>query len=272
MDRVIDDPSALYLIGFSEVRPVPSELERFGIQALRASKVQAWIKMIPRTEFEGSQAEKNLSNMDWLTPRVLAHDQIVSLLSQRFDFYPVGFGTVFSSEASLRAMIDCNETALYRFLNRLGGRREYGIKFVGNIDRAAQILASRCMESTPIDARNGKHYLQQKKNHRAQCGNTRNYFCELFQSRFEALRVKYPNTKPRPIRSLSNQINGEITVGSLAMLLDGEEALVIGHWIQDWNVYECTATGIRLEWTGPWPVYSFAPTIDSNSSSCTRAA
>ncbi len=272
MDNTVSISSALYLIGFSEVRPVPAELECFGIQALRASRIQAWFKMIPRAEFDGPQAEMNLANVDWLTPRVLAHDQVVSLLSQRCDFYPASFGTVFSSEASLREMIDNNEFALNGFLRWLGGRREYGIKFVGNIDQAAQILSTRCTASTPVEVRNGKGYLQQKKVLRAQYGNAKNCLIETFQRRFEALRAEFPNTKSRPIRGLNNQVNGEIIVGNLAMLLDENETQVIAQWIQDWNLYECCATGIRLEWTGPWPVYSFAPTLDSNADYSAKAA
>ncbi len=77
---------ACYLLGFSPAsEPIKRDeqflLNQLGVEQLTVGEISVWFTQIERAEFEGPVAEKNLADLQWLTPRVLAHESINSNLS-----------------------------------------------------------------------------------------------------------------------------------------------------------------------------------------------
>ncbi|MCY2982484.1 MAG: GvpL/GvpF family gas vesicle protein [Planctomycetota bacterium] len=262
---------ALYLLGFSPNLETTSEpnidyatsvmIKYLGVEYVKVSGVIAWYKKIDRCDFEGDQGEKNLSDIQWLTPRVIAHERVVSGLSQQFPFYPSRFGTLFSSKISLGAFALSAQKTLLAFFTNIGEKLEWGLKFYGDPFRAAEILAQRdgiLLEGKP---QGGANYLKLRRLQREQNISKQSVLIQSYERALRSLQSQYQNVVSRPIVAAKNESTREEIVGNLAILVSPHESKKLIHWANDWNQTQISESATRVEITGPWPAYSFCPSL-----------
>ena len=278
------DTKALYLLGFSpslsresdtESHPRSDRLDAkldsqtitllnlLGIKQIETPAVWAWYKEIERTEFEGPEAEKNLANLQWLTPRVLAHETVVDKLSFRWAFYPARFGTLFSSHCKLKKFATSQTETLIHFFAQIRGKSEWGIKFLGDLARAAEIMAARnglLQDSKPTS---GANYLKLRQLQRVSTNATRALLDESYQIAYQSLKQRFSNIVSRSLRSVEGASTQEVLLGSLAILSNESTSNELSDWVIQWNTRQTFDTALRAELTGPWPAYSFCPSLSS---------
>ena len=257
---------ASYLLGFSPSaeRLQPTEmalLSQVGIEHCDIGSLTAWYKLIERSDFEGPIAEKNLADIQWLTPRVLAHEAIVSQISQRIPLYPSRFGALFSSLDRIREIASLNALGLQSFFQRIRGKSEWGIKFFGDSARMAVIVAERDGILQAGKATNGVNYLKLRQMQRAHTISAAGVFQSQVALAKEALTQRYQDLVSRPILNTTKTSTNEQLLGNLAILVRGGESDDLIAWASDWNEVQFTALGMRAQVTGPWPAYSFCPKL-----------
>ena len=236
-------------------------LEHFGIERLEVGPVWAWFKRIERADFEGPAGEKNLADIHWLTPRVIAHEKVVDQLSLQSSFYPARFGTLFSCESRLQAFVSQFSDQLLVFFQRIQGKKEWGIKFFGNHAQAAKIIAERegiVRQGVPLG---GAKYLKLKQLQRATSTVKSDFFITTMREAIQSLETQFSELIARPIPSTHQEATQGELLSNIAVLSSEPESNQLVGWVDDWNNTKSFTSGIHVELTGPWPAYSFCPSL-----------
>jgi len=266
---------ALYLIGFSNTQLVLSDelswLSFSGVEHCDYQSIRFWFKEMDRSDFEGPEAERNLANIEWLTPLVLAHDAAVSALSSQSPFYPARFGTLFSSEERISELIDAVEPTLQTFLDSLGRQREWGIKcFVNwpNVDTAYALEHGD--DAIPLPT-SGTNYLKARQMKKVRDAAIQSWIIEKLEIVRSFLRTRFADTVERPIPKKPDDDKTEKEdrewVGNFALLASEDQATDLLSILAETGQPEIFGTTTRpielmsFEMTGPWPAYSFSPSL-----------
>lgn len=279
-----NDNQALYLLGFSpqltQLRTIDASrtksasiesldvqtallLKQLGVESLEAGTVWAWFKRIERCDFEGPVGEKNLADIHWLTPRVIAHETVVAHLSQQSAFYPARFGTLFSTSERLSTYADQASGRLVEFFDRVRGKCEWGMKLYGDTAQAAEIIAQRdgiLKEGKPAG---GANYLKLRQLQREQSHFRTVFMAEAFETALRSLQSQFQEIVARPLVVQGKDSTREVLLGNLALLANAPDSEHLASWVKDWNSERTLETGVRVELTGPWPAYSFCPSLSA---------
>lgn len=270
--------NALYLLGFSPMlvsreggfssehefyNPETLSLaELFGIERLEAGPIFAWFTRVDRSEFEGEVGERNLADINWLTPRVMAHEHAIGQLNNQSSFYPARFGTLFSTEQALCAFTVSATSTLIDFFRMIKGKQEWGIKLYGNYAHAAQrkALESGIVQTgTPLK---GASYLKLKQMQRELSQSSSDAFSAAIDIAITSIQQAFSMAKKRPVKGGADGDSSEKLLATFAILEEFENADAVASWAEQWNRDSAINSGIRVEVTGPWPAYSFCPPLN----------
>jgi len=266
---------ALYLIGFSNTQLVLSDelswLCFSGVEHCDHRSIRFWFKAMDRTDFEGPEAERNLANIEWLTPLVLAHDAAVSALSSQSPFYPARFGTLFSSEERIFELIDAVQPTLETFLESLGRKREWGVKCFVNWPNANTAYALDHKDDAIPLPTTGTNYLKARQMKKARDAAVQAWMIEKLDVVRCFLRTRFAETVERPIPKKSDddktQKEDREWVGNFALLASEEQAADLMSVLAETGQPTIFGNSVRdiellsFEMTGPWPAYSFSPSL-----------
>ena len=266
---------ALYLIGFSNKQLILSDdlawLSVSGVECCDHQSVRFWCKAMDRRDFEGPEAERNLANLEWLTPIVLAHDAAVSALSSQAPFYPARFGTLFSSEERIFELIDAVEPTLLAFLDSLGKRREWGVKCFVNWSNATTAYALDHDGDEIPSPTTGTNYLKARQMKKVRDAAIQAWMTEKLEVVRNYLQTQFADVVERsiPKNPDDDKVDKEDRewVGNFALLASEDQASDLLSVLAETGqpeIFRTTVQAIELlsfEMTGPWPAYSLSPSL-----------
>ncbi len=253
---------AYYLLGFAPLTnglkalPVPPILAQLRIENRSAAGIAAWYRAVARHEFEGPEASRNLADLNWLTPRVLAHESVVSKLNELFPIYPARFGCLFSSLDLLMQTMVVNRTILEQFFANAAERQEWGIKFTVNLDNAVQ-EAAKSELAKPHMPMNGLSYLKLKQLERTMRSPVLQLLHSRCDERIDRLRDAFKHVVVRPNRSLV-QPDRETLLANVAVWVPRDQTEKLVAMCEPGIQTGEPEQTIEICTTGPWPPYSFA--------------
>ncbi len=236
---------ALYLYGITRTgnwRPDPgtaSGVDAGGsITVCAVNGLLAWVSRVPRSFAD--ELPQRMQDLQWLAQASVRHQHAVAQIAQHHDILPARFGTVFLSEASLRADIEERKHSVLSVLRRVAGCEEWGVK----------IFASQTTTGTALAARTGTEYLRTKRR-------------LLSKDRSREFEPEIENLSAK-LRKLSKAMAPAGRVSSSQRDLIWQAAFLVPrarrrqfHAVLKNFASECKDK-LRLETTGPWPPYSFA--------------
>lgn len=270
MDQAVATARAIYL--FAIARPehldTPTGTAFEADQPLRSVAVAAGlvglIADVPLSDFAGPDAEAKMADAAHITRCAIRHEELVRAALAHGPAMPLGFATVFSGEAALRAHITPHAHAIAEFLDHTSGREEWAVKLV--CDRAALVkaIADRLMNEDPAAANvgTGTRYMLEKRaliHAERQAAEHLERLVDDLDALLEPLVADWTERAPR---RAPDRDDGVETVRTLALLLD-RSALPAARAAADTWTDAHTSTGVALEWTGPWPAYSFVPRLSA---------
>jgi len=267
---------AIYLIGFSQTDVDLSDelgwLIFAGVEFCDHESIRFWFKAMDRSDFEGPEAERNLANIEWLTPLVLAHDAAVSALSSQGPFYPARFGTLFSSEERVFELIAQVKPTLRTFLESLGGRREWGVKCFVNWANANTVFDLENATNVLPAPTSGTNYLKARQMKKVRDAAIQAWMIERLDLVRNYLQENFSDTYERSIpKSTDDEDKTEKPerewVGNFALLARETDANALLNDIAQTGqptIFGSISRSIDVlsfEMTGPWPAYSFSPSL-----------
>jgi hypothetical protein len=220
--------------------------------------VTAVVEPVDPTAWTGPEGEANMKDIEWVGPRAVRHEEIVETAMEASPVYPMPFGTLFSDVETLRETIDDHYDEIVSFLERIEGRREWGIKGWMEREQVESHLVERDGPDPSSSDAPGTAYLQRQKERRD--------LDERIDAWLDDRSIELAEHLEAPVEALVDagpkraemQEDGREIVYNWAALASDDELDALRRQIETLNeTYR--ERGIELVLSGPWPPYNFRP-------------
>jgi hypothetical protein len=262
--------SALYVFGFVPKGTLPGDLEIDGIEADHTviqeelSTVNAVVSYVKMSEFVGEEAELRLQDIEWVAPRAVNHQCAIEKIMEVSPVLPAQFGVLFSSKDNLDKFVQSNHAAISQFLELISDKSEWGVKVYSDSLQIKQLLKET--EFGPqvqqlAELSEGVRYFKEKQLY----SEIEKKVTDRLRSILVDLSTQLSNVshdaRKRKIVIDDSSEDGHRMVANWAFLLQGartDEFMLI---IKNINA-NSSRNGISLRVSGPWPPYSFVPSLE----------
>lgn len=235
----------------------PRGIDGAPARAVIHAQLAGLISTLDGTEYSGESLTKRVEDPEWLTPRAVTHDALVTWASDRGAVIPFPMWVMFTDEAAVREMLATRAADLGDTLQRVGGARELCVRVSG--DQAALAIAAETMDSALVVleqqaevAPPGQAYLLRRKLADARKTATREAATRIAEQTHDALTGQSRTSVARA--TAVSRERGVLLDG--AYLVADEEYDAFRAVLTDlMSTYE--PAGLRFDFTGPWPPYHF---------------
>lgn len=240
---------------------LPAAIEEdAGIEWISVSTLAALVSRVPETSYAEEPLAEHLTDATWTAIRAMRHEAVVEYVAKRVTTIPLRFGTIYLERSGIETMLAEDDHELGLIIEQLRGREEWGVNVYS--DRA--VLLSSITSVSPVlrelvekaeKAPPGQSYLMQKKIDAMRVDEARASLNRIVDQIEEKLKEQSDDGQRLRILKVETTEHGELKA-KFAFLVkrsgfeefrDAAERLA----------QEFQPAGIRLELTGPWPVYNF---------------
>ncbi len=213
--------------------------------------------------FCGPQAEVRMQELDWLAPRACRHEQVIEQVLRHSPVLPLPFGTLFSSLASLGNFLESHRRAILGFLDHVAGREEWGVK--GVLDRAGarEALAAILLKEQGerlAGVSTGRRYFMEQRIRAGADGRLNAELRRICQGVADELIPGASEFRERRVIAHgASTENQEVILNWAFLIVQGSRADFQAR-VERANA-NSQPRGLVLEMSGPWPPYSFAPSL-----------
>jgi len=232
----------------------------------RAGGVAALVSVLDATTYAAQALETNTANVEWLSPRALAHDRVLTWASDRGAVVPLPMFSVFSGAEAVQRMLNERSAQLANALDRVRVGREYALRVYRVDDEliaALPALSARIRElaDSAAAASPGQRYLIERKLAAEQRGEMRSVSQAVADSVLASLGSQAMDFVRSPIPRFATADGAEPSAPGTMVL--NAAFLVASDHLTDFQrmltqiVEREQPHGFRFDFTGPWPPYHF---------------
>jgi hypothetical protein len=237
------------------------------VRVLECGELAAVVKTVPLAEFGAEPLQARLRDPAWLEAMVRGHNEVVASIASSQAILPAKFGCVYARAEDLMSALEQAHGALVDQLARVEGSDEWGIHLYA--DRATiqqRLLAERPslrqLQETLTDARPGRAYFLQRKLSEELTAETEQAVRDLAQAAYDHLGRWAVAGQVSPLARAARDANGETEILRAAFLVRRASREAFFGAIYSFSQ---SHAGVRCEYTGPWPPYSFAVLTDEEA-------
>jgi gas vesicle protein GvpL/GvpF len=230
------------------------------LEWISVNELAALASQVPRATYSEANLAEHLTDATWTAIRAMRHETVVEFVAKRATVIPLRFGTIYLERNGVEQMLTEKSRELESIIEQLRGREEWGVNVY--CDRA--VLLSSITSVSPVlrdlvqraeQAPPGQSYLMQKKIAALKVDESRGAVNRMVDEIEEKLKEQSDDARRLRILKVETTEHGELKA-KFAFLVkraefeefrDAAEKLAQEH----------QAAGVRLELTGPWPVYNF---------------
>ena len=248
--------TAWYVYGVVPTGTPPAPLE--GAPALGGGPVRivgegalgAVVSEVPLADFDDEPLAANLHDPVWLEAGVRRHDAVLAALVRAGAVVPFRFGTIYRSEAQVRAML-AEHPGLADALEAVRGRIELGVKGFAR-DPAAQEASDAEGAASP-----GRRYLEQKQQARRAAEEREALLARAADESHARLGAVADEARVNPLQPRdASGGEGEMFLNGAYLVATAREQAF--RQTVDALGTELGSPGLlAFELTGPWPPYNF---------------
>ena len=228
------------------------------LQLLAGGGLAALVRPVALTGYDRAVLEQRLSRAPELEAMVSSHHRVIEAVHARQAILPARLGTIYARPDDIVASLRAGHDALARQLERLDGCNEWAIHLFA--DRAAvrehvmtvdaELRALR--EALAGASRGRAFFLERQRRDRLESA-TREALVSLAQQAFDRLRRDVVDGE---IGAAGDRdAEGEVEILRASFLVRREDT---ERFLADVRSSATIGEGVRCEWSGPWPPYSFA--------------
>ena len=272
-DEVKADPlstdGAFYVYCIAETVPaksifadsLPSAIEDdAGLELITADDFAAVTSRVPLSMYGEDSLNENLSDASWTALRAMRHERVVEHFAKRTSVVPLRFGTIYLERNGIEHMLVDASGDLKEIISRIRGCEEWGVNVFSDRQKLLDAIVElsprlRDLSKQAQNASPGQSYLLQKKVEGLRADEARVELGRMVdQVEANLLRRTKAGKRLRLLKVESTE-NGDLKA-KFAFLV---EKSAFNHFRDEAEklANEMNAAGIRLELTGPWPVYNF---------------
>ncbi len=225
--------------------------------------VAALVSVLDGHAYAPEAIERDSGDVDWLSPRALAHDHVLTWASDLGPVVPLPMFSLFSARDAVEVMLRDRATGLEAALRRIGHAREYALR-VYRLDEelraALPALSPRLAElaATAAAASPGQRYLLERKLENESKAEFRAVSQRIADDIADSLSPLASATSRLPIARVAD---GDAARG---IMIGNAAYLVAFGGLEEFQrtltslVERYGQQGFRFDFTGPWPAYHFA--------------
>ena len=228
----------------------PTGLDETAVTLVPVGDLTALVSELPNGEYDPATVEARLADLDWLSPRAVAHDAVVSWASDQGGVVPFPMWVLFRDKSALEGGLGARTAEFHRALARVTPGREYSVRVFAFKDRLAALSpAVAQLESEIEKATPGQRYLLERKLDAVRQTEAREVSASVSSSIHEELShvalgaVTEPAPKSAAILNAAYLVSRDAPEPFQAKLTD--------------LIHKFEPLGFRFEFTGPWPPYHF---------------
>jgi hypothetical protein len=234
------------------------------VTALAVEGIAAVYSPVPVGTFSGPSGDANLRNVAWIAPRARRHERVVEEVMRFSPVLPVRFGTVFSSTSALEGTVAANAGPIGLFLARMADLEEWSVKAFLDMPKAeawlvaSQTAVDETTEPGPVSP--GLRYIQGRQ---LRVGARRRLQDLGRQTAGEVERLLAAHAVDIcPLRLQDREASWQdrqMVLNCAQLVLKDRVAAWRDHAIEIEARY--AERGLSLNICGPWPPYSFCPSL-----------
>ena len=230
------------------------------LEWIAVNTLAALVSRVPRETYNEESLSEQLKDATWTAIRAMRHETVMEYVAKRISAVPLRFGTIYLEREGIERMLTEQSRELEEIIEQLRGREEWGVNvycdreaLMSSITAVSPLL--REMVERAEQASPGQSYLIQKKIDALKVDEVRAALNRIVDQVEEKLKAQSEDAKRLRILKVETTEHGELKA-KFAFLVkrsgfeefrDAAERLAQEH----------QAAGVRLELTGPWPVYNF---------------
>lgn len=246
---------------------LPAGLDDADVALERGDGLSALVSLLPASEYEPPTLDANSGDVDWLGPRAVAHDRVLTWASDLGAVVPLPMFSLFSGQAAVQSMLRDRESELVATLTRLSQGREYALR-VYRVDSellaAVPDLSPRLAElaTTAAAATPGQRYLLERKLETETKSEMRTVTQRIVDEIATALAVdSFQSVRVAIPRVDANNAGRGVMVLNMAFFVAADSLEQFQKTLTS-LVSRHVTHGFRFDFTGPWPPYHFASEAD----------
>ena len=230
------------------------------LEWISVNQLAALTSQVQRATYSEENLAEHLTDATWTAIRAMRHETVVEYVAKRATVIPLRFGTIYLERSGVEQMLTDKTTELESIIEQLRGREEWGVNVF--VDRA--VLLSSITSVSPVlrdlvqraeQAPPGQSYLMQKKIETLKVDEARTAVNRIVDQ-IEA-RLKESSADARRLRILKVETTEHGELKAKFAFLISRTAFDEFRDAAERLAQEHQAAGVRLELTGPWPVYNF---------------
>lgn len=248
--------SATYLYCLVRTRTLPEEGAPPGLPGLSPARVLAvgddlWLVVAdaPLPAYGAESIQGHLQDLDWVSVRALAHEEVVEHFGRTGTVVPMKLFTLFAGDDRALEHIRSGRASLDRILDRIAGCEEWGVLVRFDEAKAKEVAAEEAREGGGAQG-SGTAFLLRKKLEQEAArtllarlkGEMNEVFADLAEQAAESRRRE-------PVSSAPLLLDG-------AFLVRTDRASAFERTVDRW-AKRLADRACELTLTGPWPPYNF---------------
>jgi hypothetical protein len=230
------------------------------LEWISVNTLAALVSQVSRDTYNEERLAEHLTDATWTAIRAMRHETVAEYVAKRASVIPLRFGTIYLERSGIEQMLTEKSRELEEIIEHLRGREEWGVNVYS--DRAVLMtsitsvsLVLRELVERAAQAPPGQSYLMQKKIDAMRVDEVRAAVNRIVDQIEAKLKEHADDARRLRILKVETTEHGELKA-KFAFLVkrsgfeefrDAAERLA----------QENQAAGVRLELTGPWPVYNF---------------
>jgi len=232
-----------------------SKLEWISVNTLAALASE-----VPRATYSEENLAEQLTDATWTAIRAMRHETVVEFVAKRATVIPLRFGTIYLERNGVEQMLNDKSRELESIIEQLRGREEWGVNIyydravllnsITSVSPVLRDLVQRAEQAPP-----GQSYLMQKKIEALKVDEARAAVNRIVDQIEQTLKSQTDDARRLRILKVETTEHGELKA-KFAFLVK-RSAFEEFRDAAERLAQERQSAGIRLELTGPWPVYNF---------------
>jgi hypothetical protein len=233
---------------------------------IEVHNLAALVSRVQLATYNEESLAEHLTDATWTAIRAMRHETVVEYVAKRASVVPLRFGTIYLERDGIEKMLADRSRGLEEIIEQLRGREEWGVNVysdravlmstITSVSPVLREMVERAQQSSP-----GQSYLMQKKIDALKADEARGAVNRIAEEIEQRLREQSDDARRLRILKVETTEHGELKA-KFAFLVkrsgfeefrDAAERLA----------HENQAAGIRIELTGPWPVYNFVQDLQN---------
>ncbi|HET7565868.1 MAG TPA: GvpL/GvpF family gas vesicle protein [Gemmatimonadaceae bacterium] len=246
----------------ADVSNAPPGIDGARVELEREGDVAALISALDAMTYGSDAVEASSGDVEWVGPRAIAHDAVLTWASDTGPVVPLPMFTFFHDPRGVDAMLSGRAAELRTSLERVASAQEFGVRvFRIDPELAAHIAelspAVAELEESARRASPGQRYLLERK-----AENERT--AEMRRVASDVARAVYHDLESCALQSVSEALPAQENRKGVGTAVLNAYFLVRRDGLE---AFRATLTslaeryeprGFRFDFTGPWPPYHFA--------------